>query len=330
MTASRVFTGKSPVATTTRERVLTAAQRLGYRPNHLARSLRQSQTRTLGMVITAGMWYAQAMRGAEEIAREHGYTFLYTHPHNRADREQERIETLRQRRVDGLLMMSGSDAHEHGHLRALHQEGIPLVTINRYCEDIGFRRLFFDYRQAACSVVQRWLAAGHRRVGFVGGTPDHPQQAVRERIEGYRKALREAGAWMPAAEGFGGAFPDDGEALTEALLRRCPGVTALLAVNDYTAAGALRTLRRLQRRVPEDVAVVGFDDTPVAFSADPPLSAVRHSILESGRIGCRWLVGQIEPWEEDERTRVLPSVLVVRRSCGLAVEERGEQILPLG
>src|SRR5262249_51301748 len=132
MTASRVFAEKSPVAAKTRERVLDAAQRLGYRPNHLARSLRQSQTRTLGLLINAGWWYVDVMGGAQDVAREQGYSIVHALLGRTAADEQEQIETLRRRRVDGMLLMSGSNMVDHAHLRALRMDGVPLVTINRY------------------------------------------------------------------------------------------------------------------------------------------------------------------------------------------------------
>ena len=140
-------------------------------------------------------------------------------------------------------------------------DGVPVVTINRYCEDVRLCRIFFDYRGSTRAVVRRLLAAGHRRVLFLGGAPDHPQQSVRERIEGYREGLREAGAWDADAEAFGGMQPEDGERLVETALRRSPAGTAMLMINDQAAAGALRALRRRGRRVTEDVAVVSLHDS---------------------------------------------------------------------
>src|SRR3954470_817671 len=105
-------------------------------------------------------------------------------------------------------------------------------------------------------MARRLPGARHRRIAFVGGSPENAQQAVRERIEGYREALREAGLWTASAESFGGVYVAVGEALTAAVLERCPDVTAILTVNDLVASGALRALRRRQRRVPEEVAVI--------------------------------------------------------------------------
>lgn len=327
MTVSRAFTGKGYTAAATKERILGIAQRLDYRPNRVARSLVQSQTRTLGLMVNAGLWFTDVMRGADEVAREHGYSFIYTPAGHSSAVEREQIEILRERRVDGVLLVSGSEVSEHDHLRALSADGVPLVTINRYGEDAGAQRLFFDYRGAACAVIEQLLAAGHRQVAFLGGSPEHPQQAVREQIAGYREALQAAAAWEPTLELFGGYHPEAGDALVEDLLRREPRVTALLTVNDLTAAGALWALRRHHRRVPEDVAVISFDDTYIARCTDPPLTSVRHAMLAAGRTGCGWLIEQVEGQRDEARSLVLPSSLMFRRSCGLASPGQQEALL---
>src|SRR5262249_42797264 len=151
-------------------------------------------------------------------------------------------------------------------------------------------------------------------IAFVGGAADHPQQTVRERVEGYREALREAGAWDARAEAFGGMRPEDGERLAETVLQHAPAATDMLVINDPGAAGALRTRRRGGRRVPEDVVVVSLEDTRIAICTDPPLTSIRHGKEEAGDMGCRLLIEQIEQPEAKARTVVLPSVLMVRRS----------------
>jgi LacI family transcriptional regulator len=330
MTVSRAFGGKSGVAEATQTRIREVAQRLGYRPNRVAQGLATKRTRTLGLVVSSDRSLSAVLRGAEATAREHGYSILTTLPGRRVGVERERVELLLERRVDGLLLVSTSDMEQHEHVRGLWREGIPLVTINRYCEEMGFWRLFFDYGGAARAVTRKLLAAGHRRIAFVGGAPDYHERSVRERIAGYREALRDASAWTPDAEVFGGVLPENGAALTETLLRQCPGVTAILAVKDRTAAGVLRALRRLQRRVPDDVAVIGFDDTETATCTDPPLSSVRSAHDEAGRTGCRLLIEQMEQPDREGGTLLLPSSLVVRESCGLGSGHAAEESFALG
>jgi LacI family transcriptional regulator len=310
MTVSRVFTGKGYTAAATRERILRVARQLGYRPNHVARSLVQSQTRTLGLLFNVGWYCGEVVVGAHEVAREHGYGFIHAVLGRTIGDEEEQLETLRKRRVDGVLLMSPSDVLDNSHLRALRDDGVPLVTINRHWDDPTSWRIFLDHRGAERAVVRRLLAAGHRRVVFVGGSPGHVTRDVRERIEGYREALREVDAWSPVAEAFGNCGARDGETLVPPLLERCPDVTAIVAINDLVASGALRALRRLGRRVPEDVSVVGFDDTLVVHATDPPLTSVRQALRPAGRIGCQWLLDQIENPDEAPRELLLPASLV--------------------
>lgn len=326
MTVSRVFSGQNTVAERTRERILEVARQLGYRPNHVARSLVRARTRTLGLILDDSLWFGQALGGIEAISQEFGYAFLQTAAHYGAEIEQQRIETLRERQVEGLLMLSPSDIHDHNHLRALHQAGLPLVTINRYCEEMGFWRLFFAFRSATYAVTRRLIAAGHRHIVLVGGAPDHPQGSVRERIAGYRQAMQEAGLGIEEAELVGGMLARDGELLASDVLRRCPKATALLAINDLLASGMLRALRRAGLRLPEDMAVVSLHDTMIGECTDPTLTAIEHSAREAGREGCRLLIEQIEEPDRPTGTLVLPASLVVRQSCvfgsASAAEER--------
>jgi LacI family transcriptional regulator len=329
MTVSRVFNDQGVVAARTRERVLEAARQLGYRPNHVARSLAQARTHTLGLVMFSNLWFVGVLGGAEETAQENGYSFIHTSPQPDAAIEQERIETLRRRQVDGLLMLASSDTHDHEHLRALHQSGVKLVTINRYCEEMGFWRLFFDFYGGTRAATRLLLAEGHRQILFLGGAPDHPQGSVRERVAGYREAMREAGLWTADAEVFGEGHPRDGEVMTADALCRCPAATAMLTVTDFLAAGALRTLRRIGRRVPEDMAIISLHDTQVGRCTDPPLTAIQHPTYEAGREGCRLLIEQIETPDRPTETRVLPASLVVRQSCQFGFTDAEEEIYPL-
>jgi LacI family transcriptional regulator len=161
MTVSRVFRGEERhVGEATRERIRQVAEQLGYRPNHVARSLAQARTRTLGLVVLPNLWFGDVLAGAEATAREQGYSFIYATPAPcRLEVERAGIETLRDRRVDGLLITSGSDMHEHDHIIRAHRDGVPVVTINRYCDDVGFCRILFDYRGSTRAVVRRLLAA---------------------------------------------------------------------------------------------------------------------------------------------------------------------------
>ncbi|HZP84498.1 MAG TPA: substrate-binding domain-containing protein, partial [Chthonomonadaceae bacterium] len=252
-----------------------------------------------------------------------------TAAHYGAEIEQRRIETLRERQVDGLLMLSPSDIHDHDHLRALHQSGMPLVTINRYCEEMGFWRIFFAFRSATYAVTRRLIAAGHRQIVLVGGTPEHPQMSVRERVAGYRQAMQEAGLWTEVAEVCGGMLPHDGEVLAGEVLRQWPQATALLAINDLLASGMLRALRRAGLRFPDDMAVVSLHDTMIGECTDPPLTAIEHSAREAGREGCRLLIEQIEEPDRPTGTLVLPASLVVRQSCGFGSVSAAEERIPL-
>jgi DNA-binding LacI/PurR family transcriptional regulator len=318
-TASRVFTESPRVSARARRAVERAARQLGYVPNRAARSLRTGRTGLVALVIpepTARLFsdplFPRVVRGITEVLAEQDRQLVLLAPQSPAD--EERLGAyLAAGHVDGALLISlhGGDALP-GRLAG---RGLPVVVGGRPPVAGPVSYVDVDNVGGALAAVGHLVARGRRRIATVTGPLDMP--AAQDRLEGCRRALAAAGLHLrPPLEAEGDFSHDGGVAAMRALLARHPDLDAVFAASDLMAAGALQVLREAGRRVPEDVAVVGFDDSPFAASTVPPLSSVRQPIEEWGREMTRVLGAGIDAERQVPRRVILATELVVRASTG--------------
>ena len=316
-TASRVFTDSPRVSDQARRAVERAAHRLGYVPNRAARSLRTGRTGSVALVIpepTPRLFgdphFARVVRGVSEGLSAEDLQLVLLAPQSAAD-EQRLERYLAAGHVDGALLIS---LHGHDPLPArLVARGLPVVIGGRPPVEGSVSHVDVDNVGGALAAVRHLVDQGRRLVATITGPLDMP--AAQDRLEGYREALRRSG--VAPAEGLeepGDFSHESGIEAARALLERRPDLDALFAASDLMAAGALQVLRETGRRVPDDVAVVGFDDSPFAASTVPPLSSVRQPIEEWGREMTRLLLTAIESRQLVTRRVVLSTELVVRES----------------
>jgi len=314
-TVSRVFNGSGPVREHTRQRILEVADRLRYVPNSTARSLIMRRTGNLGVLLPDlyGEFFSEVIRGIDGAARACGYHVLLSSSH--ADRN-ELVAALRamRGRVDGLVVMS-PDIDEEG-LRANLPESLPVVLLNCAVSGSDYDALTIDNFGGARAMVEHLLALGHRRIAMIAG-PARNHDAS-ERLRGYRAALEAAGAEFRDEWVLPGDFTESGgHSAAERFLALDPRPTAIFAANDSMAIGAISRLREAGLVVPDDVAVAGFDDIPIAAYVTPPLSSVQVAIAELGSRAVGRLVEAIEEKNQHvRRQEVLPTRLVIRASCG--------------
>lgn len=314
VTVSRAFNNASLVHEDTRARILAAAQELGYRPNTVARSMVTGRTMTIGLISSQFFW-TPMIAEIERAAAGNGYSVIYALADSASGGEAVRIERLLEQRVDGIVSVCSSAVTDHSPLRKLHAEGVPVVTLNRYADDVPCSKVFFDNVGGQAEAVQHLIELGHERIGFVGGGPDHRQRCVRDQIDGYRAVLHEAGLSADGLQWFGGDGVDDGEQLGLACLRAETPPTAVVTVNDQVAAGVLRAAYALGLRVPQDLSVVGWGDTIVAESTCPPLTSVGFPYAQASQAALRLLFDQIAHDSEVTSTVVVRRVLAKRKSC---------------
>jgi LacI family transcriptional regulator len=300
----------------TAERVLRAAEQLGYRPNSIARGLKTNRSFTVGVVIPdlTNPLFPPIMRGIEDRLAEAGYTALIVNTDNDADRERSQIAAMRARQVDGFIAATARLDHEL--LAEAGAGGTPLVLVNRSFEDGSVAAVTVDDRQGVRLAVEHVAALGHRRIGHLAG-PQNVSTGHR-RYLGFLEAMREAGLEVPdGAVSFTTALTEaEGARACAELLQRHPRVTAVVAGNDRLAMGCYDTLDARDLSCPEDVSIVGFNDMPFIDRLRPPLTSVRVPQWEIGTVSADLLLQQLADPSQPVREILLEPSLVVRASTG--------------
>jgi LacI family transcriptional regulator len=317
-TVSRVLNHHAGVRPSVRERVLQVIREQNYAPQAAARSLASSRTDTIGLLVPRSAGFSLAdpfiagmIRSLFEASAQQGYFLMLAML--TADLEPDFYDRiLRGRHFDGLIMFS-SDIDDPI-LPLLIKDSGPLVVIGRHPYFVNVTSVDVENREGARDAVAYLVDLGHQRIGLING--ELQMEAAQARRDGYKQALLEASITIDAelmVEGFyteAAAFQ-----ATLKLLDLARPPTAVFAASDAMALGALHAVRHVGLRVPADVAVIGFDDLPLAASSTPPLTSVRQPIVEMSAHAVRLLIEQIRGQGPVESVR-LPARLVVRESCG--------------
>ena len=317
-TVSRVFNSSGPVSEETRVRIQEVAARLCYSPHGVARSLITSRTNTLGVLLPDlyGEFFSEVIRGMDQTAQRKGYHLLVSSSHDAKTEIEAALRAMRGR-VDGLIAMSPHlDAPS---LVANVPAGLPVVLLNCQVSGDAYDALTIENRSGAYQMIQHLVALGHRSIAIIRGSQGNYD--ADERLLGYRAALRDSGIEpRPEWEVQGDFTETSGFQAIEHLLSIRERPTAVFAANDAMAIGALSALRDAEVLVPDDIAVVGFDDIPLARYMNPPLSSVHVAIAELGIRAVETLLHAIDrKSEHTRRHQRLETTLVIRRSCGLPV-----------
>jgi len=314
-TVSRVYNDSDLVRDDTRERVQLVAQQLGYSPHGAARSLITSRTHTLGVLLPDlyGEFFSEVIRGIDQRAQQEGYHVLVSSAREGGQPLEAALRSMRGR-VDGLIVMS-PDMNAGASRRGL-PERFPVVLLNCPPTDTGYDSLGIANFEGAAAMVRHLAGQGHRRIAIIRGAEQNFDAA--ERLRGYRAAVAELGLDADPGLELPGDFSEAaGHAAARQLLALSQRPTAVFAANDGMAIGALAALRDAGVRVPGEVAVAGFDDIPMARYVDPALTSVHVDISALGGRATDWLLAAQQGRSGQEpRREMLPTTLVVRRSCG--------------
>jgi LacI family transcriptional regulator len=311
-TVSRVLNGKEVVREETSRHVQEAARSLRYVPNVAARSLSIRRSQTVGIVLPEmhGEFFSEVIRGIDLAARKAGYHVLVSGSHSDAGEMLEVLETMRGR-VDGLVVMAPDITP--GSLRDEVPFDLPLVLLNSAGSDHD--GITIDNFGGARAVMTHLLSLGHSRIAFIRG-PARNNDA-RERLRGYRHSLRQRGASSTALEVIGDFSEASGFEAAREILAMKPRPTAIFAANDSMAFGALAALSESGVKVPAAMAVVGFDDIPIARYSAPPLTTVSVDIADLGRRAFGMLLKALGSKRSRTPLRErITTALVVRESCG--------------
>lgn len=312
-TASKAVNGQGRVSSQTRERVLRAARELSYTPNHIARSLISGRSGNVGLVVVDSLAHRFAMPillGAEEALSE--IDLSLTVGDARGDKAKFRaiVDRFRARKVDGILVVGDNNATTP----KVNAPGRPVAYV--YGEPAGTHVVHVpDDRAGGQAVVEHLVGGGRRRIAMITGPAQG--RAVVERALGVRQALAEHGLALVSPAVHTQWSQRSGRLAARALLRETPDVDAVVCGSDQLAAGVSTALREAGRRIPDDVAVTGYDNWPVfALEADPPLTTVDMNLEELGAAAVRDLFGLIDGKPVGRGVRLHASTLVVRESTG--------------
>ncbi|MBP9898459.1 MAG: LacI family DNA-binding transcriptional regulator [Gemmatimonadales bacterium] len=317
-TVSRAVNESHLVAGETLARVRGVASRMGYVPHGAARSLVMRRTHTIGVLLPDlyGEFFSEVIRGIDQTVRKAGYHCLVSSAQHDGTQLESALASMRGR-VDGLILMSPEFTGDLP--RRTLQGDFPVVLLNCPPTDLAFDSLSVANYDGAYAMVQHFIGLGHRRIAMIQGAVGNFDAA--ERLRGYRAALLDAGLPLgPELEVPGDFSEGSGDAATRVLLQRAERPTAIFAANDAMAIGALSALREAGVRVPEEIALGGFDDIPMARYLAPALTSVHVDISALGARTAARLLARLDRTPGHGPIRdILPTTLVVRRSCGMQV-----------
>ncbi|GIX21847.1 MAG: DNA-binding transcriptional regulator CytR [Gammaproteobacteria bacterium] len=312
-TVSRALSHPEKVAPATLEKVQAAIAELDYRPNMLARNFRQARAFAIVVLVPdlSNSFFATVIRAIEDRAQQRGYVVLLGDTRDSRVRERSCLRLVETRLADGVIQLSP-------HATAHPDRDEILCVYACGCENTPAPSVRIDNVRAARTVVEHLLALGHRRIGVISGLRDNPHS--RDRLKGYKQALRAAGlAFEPSWVAEGDFTLASGlEAARRLLARREARPTALFCMNDEMAIGALRAAKTLGLEVPKQLSVTGFDDIRYAPYTDPPLTTVAQPAEAMGRAAADLLLDRIEQRAGDNELVVLPFEFIVRGSTGPA------------
>jgi LacI family transcriptional regulator len=317
MTVSRVINGSERVRPVTRQRVERAIAELGYVPSRLARGLIRQKTGTLAMIVpdVANPFFTLIVRGAEDIARRAGYRIILCDTRANLAIEREVIEEMIAHRVEGIAIAPVSD-RSRGHLERLARFGVQFVLIDRTVPGVESDVVVGDSLGGARRLVEHLISHGHRRIGFITESDD--VSTARDRRQGYLAALAAAGVELdPSLIVYSTVDPPGGFDGMRLLLELAEPPTAVFTVNNLVAVGAIEAVRAHNLEVPDDVALVCYDDIEYASRLYPFLTVMSQPAETLGKLGTQLLLERIEGRApEQPRLVVLPAQFVVRQSCG--------------
>jgi LacI family transcriptional regulator len=294
-----------------------AISELGYVPSRLARGLSRQRTGTLAVIVpdVANPFFTAIVRAAEEVARRADYNVILCDTRSDLSVERDVIEELIAHRVEGGVIAPVSDRSAR-HLRRLAEFGVPFVLIDRMVPSVDCDVVLGDSLGGARKLVEHLLSLGHRRIAFIVESDD--VSTARDRRRGYEAALNAAGiAIDPALVANAAADPSGGSAAMSQLLELEDRPTAVFTVNNLAAVGAIEAVRAAGLEVPDDIALVCFDDIEYASRLYPFLTAMEQPAQTLGTLGTQLLLERIEGRGPQRRHEVvLPGEFIIRKSCG--------------
>jgi LacI family transcriptional regulator len=317
---SKALRGSHEISGETKKTVLDYAREHNYRPNPIAQSLKRGRSKSIGVIVCNidNNFFSQVINGIESIAHNKDYNVIITQSKESYEREVLNTEHLSSRSVDGLIISLSAETRNTDHLKKLHQKGLPIVLFDRVTEDIDTHTVTADNYKGGYEATRHLLQQGFRRIAHI--TSSDSLSITLERLEGYKKALEDAGLapderYIKFCQHGGMIQEETGQALSE-LLQLTDKPDAIFTASDRLSTTTLSLLHKMQIRIPQQIALVGFTNSISAEIFNPSLTAVVQPALEMGQQATDMLIQLIEskrPFTEFEK-RVLETELMIRDS----------------
>jgi LacI family transcriptional regulator len=313
-TVSRVVNGNPNVKPSTRKKVLEAIERLGYRPNAVARGLASKKTTTVGVIIPdiSSIFFAELARGIEDIATMYKYNIILCNSDQNKEKEIHLLNTLLGKQVDGIVFMGGKITEEH--VEEFKRASVPIVLAATVDEQHETPSVNIDYEHAIYDGIKSFIDKGHQKIAMISGPFEDPINSTKK-FQGYRKALEEAGLEVEDQYVVVGDYTyDSGLEAMEAFLQLEDKPTAVFAATDEMALGAVHGAQDQGYTVPGDVEVMGFDNTRLATMIRPTLSTVVQPMYDIGAVAMRLLTKYMNKESVEDKTVILPHRIEYRNS----------------
>jgi len=317
-TVSRALRGMPEIHADTRMAVMRLAEELDYQPNQLAKNLLKSQTRTIGVILPNMSYYffSAMLNSIEEAAMQAGYSVLVCQSNESYLREKTQMENLLRSQVEGFIISLSLDTNNCEHVERLVRKNIPLVLFDRYADSIRASKVIVDNFDAAFKATEHLVENGCKRIAFMAGPPQ--LLLSNQRIDGYRAALAKYG--LPVSEQYilhCDYTQEDTLMQTLTMMNLPQPPDGLLTVSDRIAYPAMYALKQKGVRIPEDIAIVSFNNEPISMFVTPSLTSISQPIQSMGMETVRLLLKQLEatdlaPYVPE--TKVMPTELIVRES----------------
>ena len=312
-TASRAINNRPDINLETKKRVLQIAKELGYIRNAAAVALRTKKTGTIGVVIADNRnpFYAEVLNGMEEAAREKNYHIILANTQRDYKKEEEAINLLLAKRVDGLLITPVQDKDDD--IKNLIDANIPFVVVGRDFENIEVDAVYNDEVKGGFLATEYLIKKGHKRIALINGFLH--KSPAKGRLEGYKKALKEYGIPFDGAlVSFGDIDVKDGHERTKQMLGKNLDFTAIFSYNDMMAFGVMQAIREKGLRIPEDIGLVGYDDIPFSSLISPSLTTIRLKKQDLGIESVELLLSRINGSRKKIKKVMLGVELTIRKT----------------
>jgi LacI family transcriptional regulator len=319
-TVSRAIGNKYGVKPETREKIEAVARQLGYTPNGIARGLVSKQTNTIGLIIPDinNPFFPMVVRGIEEVAHAHGYSIFLCNSDYDVQRERHYLSLLIEKRVDGIILMPGGDPHDQG---PANTNEVPMVFVCREIFEADKSFVVIDDERGGFLATKHLIEQGYGSIGFIGSTNQDSTTGVRFR--GYQLAFKKFGIPLNDAYIIAGDFKwEIGHRIVTEMIAQKKAPRAIFAENDFMALGIIQGVQEAGLKIPNDIAIVGFDDIPFATFPGINLTTIRQPKYKMGKIAANILMDQIAgKSHESKRVIIEPELIIRQSSCSAHAAE---------